>query len=140
MVTVVTLAGGCGGHEKAPQATSAERPKADTPYVEALLGFSDAAKSNAAYDAYGYAEYIPDSQRAAIDAFCLVASKVRTGAEIGKLADPDYFFSRIVATARPERRNASMASIRRAVGKLQSVVEPQSLDGALVKSYAKACY
>lgn len=133
-------AGGCGSQEKAPHTTKVEDPKVESPYVEALLGFRDAARSDATYDAYGYAEYLPDSQRAAIGAFCLVVSGVRTSSESRRLSDPAYFSAQVVNAARPEARSASMASVGRAVGKLQTVVEAESLNPQLVKSYAKACY
>jgi len=119
----------------------AKRPKADSPYVEVLLGFRNAARSNVTYDAYGYVQSgFPASQRAALDAFCVVVNSVRTDSESRELSDPEYFSKRVVAAARPEAEAASMASVRRAVGKLQAVIEPESLSSLLVKSYTKACY
>lgn len=140
MVCIAMSAGGCGGQEQAPHTARAEGPKPENPYVEVLREFRDAARSNAAYDAYGYAEYMPASQRAAIGAFCLVVNDVRTGAESEKLANPKYLSDQIVAAVGPEARGASVASIRRAARKLQTVIDSESLNSPLVKSYAKACY
>jgi len=121
--------------------TKAETPKLDNPYVEVLLRFRNAARADVAYDAYGYAEAdLPDAQRAAIAAFCVVVNRPQTDSKRGRLSDPAYFSSQVVAAARPEAEAASMASVRRAMGKLEAVIEPESLSAPLVKSYAKACY
>jgi hypothetical protein len=140
MASIAISASGCGSQGQAPPRAEAKDTKADSPYVEVLLGFRDAARSNVTYDAYGYAEYLPDSQRAAIGAFCLVVDDVRAGAESEKLASPEYLSDRIAAAVGSEARAATEASIKRAVKKLQAVIESESLDGGLVKSYAKACY
>jgi hypothetical protein len=118
-----------------------ERPKAASPYVNLLLEYRDSAKANIAFDVYGYAgsDY-PDSQKAAINGFCVVVNDVRTDSERTRFSDPAYFSKRVVTAARSEVHTASMASVRRAVAKLQAIVEPESLDPPLVKSYAKACY
>jgi hypothetical protein len=114
---------------------------AESPYVEVLLGFRRAAESNATYDAYGYFESdYSASQRAAVDGFCLVVNEVQTSSEREALSDPGYFTRRVVIAARPEAETASMASVRRAIAKLQAVIEPEALRPSLVKGYAKACY
>ena len=90
---------------------------------------------------YGYFESdYPASQKAALDGYCVVVSEVRTSSEGERLSDPTYFSSQVVTAARPEAQSASMASVRRAVAKLQTVIEPESLSPTLVKNYAKACY
>lgn len=134
-------AGSCGSQAQAPhEAEGKGSPKAENPYVEVVRDFRDGAMSGAIYDAYGHAEYMPDSQRAAIDGFCLVVNDARTAPERLKLNDPGSFSARVMAAARPEARDASMASVRRAVDKFQAIVKPESLNSALVKGYAKACY
>jgi hypothetical protein len=150
IASVAMSAGGCGGQEQAPHVAKAsgageaktEGPgsQAATPYLEVLLEFRDAAQAGRPYDAYGFAEYLSDSQRAAIDAFCLVVDRVRTAPEGRRLSGPAYFTSQVLSAARPEARAASMASVRRAVTTLRGVVEPRSLDSSLVKNYAGACY
>lgn len=141
MASIAISASGCGSQEQAPPAAKAEGTKADSPYVEVLLGFRNAAEANATYDAYGYLESgYPASQRAALDAFCLVVNEVRSSSESERLSDPAYFSKHVTTAARSGAEAASMSSVRRAVDKLQTVIEPESLDSPLVKSYAKACY
>lgn len=141
IASVAISAGGCGSQAKTSAATNRESTKAGSEYVEVLFEFRDAARANIAYDAYGYAEAdLPDSQRAAIASFCVVVNRPRAASESGQLSDPAYFSKQVVIAARPEAEAASMAAVRRAVGKLQAVIEPRSLSPPLVKSYAKACY
>jgi hypothetical protein len=138
---VAISAGSCGSQAQTSDATGGKRTEADSEYVKVLLEFRNAAESNATYDAYGYFESdYPPSQKAALDAFCVVVNKVRTGAEGKRLSDPAYFSSQVMAAAKPEAEGAPMASIGRAVARLEAVVEPRSLTPELVKSYAKACY
>ncbi len=140
-VLIAISAGGCGDQESGRHEAKAEVSEINNPYVEVLLEFRDAAESNATYDVYGYFESgYPASQRAALDAFCVIVNEVQTRLESERLSDPAYFSKRVVKAARPEAEEASMTSVRRAVRKLQTVIAPESLSPSLVKSYAKACY
>jgi hypothetical protein len=99
----------------------------------------NAARSNDSHDVYSLAEAVlPKPQSAAIIGFCLVASG-RTGSEGKRLSDPAYFLNQVIAAARPFADTGSMASVRRAADKLQAFIKPESLNGRLVKRYAKAC-
>ena len=142
LAIIVIPAIGCGGATQSPHPAEAGNGAGKAnPNVEVLREFRAAAESNETYDAYGYFESgYPASQRAALDGFCIVVNEARTGAESDRLGDPAYFSKRVAAAARPEAEGASMTSIRRAVDKLRTVIEPESLSPPLVKSYAKACY
>jgi hypothetical protein len=134
------LLGGCGSQDSTAQSAASESGAASSgPSVGLLQEFRDAAEAGETFDAYGLAIDLEDTQQAAIDAFCVVATKAH-GAESAKLADAAYFSRRVAAVAKSEDKTASMKSIEGAVDTLEETIDPESLDPELVQNYAKACY
>jgi hypothetical protein len=144
--------GGGGGTESASGSAAAGRSgnkdKPDSEYEEVLLDLRDAAAAGEIYDAYGFAEYMPRSQRAAIDAFCFVAERLLDGGEIERFGEPAYVAGQVRARARiefdhgdpAEIDSREMATARRAIRKLRSVIDYEAIDQELAGNYVTACY
>jgi hypothetical protein len=115
-----------------------------SPYVKVLLEFRDAVRSSVSYDAYGFAEYMPSTQRAAIDAFCFIADRAQKTPEVEDREDPAYLTQRITRKAeadlKSERDIVAPGPARRAIAKLRAVLGLESLDGDLAKRYVTGCY
>ncbi len=137
---------GCGGSSQGMStsvrvATAAGK---SSPYVDVLVEFRDAVAAEKDYDAYGFAEYMPSTQRAAIDAFCFLADRVLKGPEAAGIGDLAELTGRITRKAesdlKSERDIVAPRPARRAIAKLLAVLELESLDGDLAGDYVKACY
>jgi hypothetical protein len=117
-------------------------------YEEVLLDLRDAAAAGEIYDAYGFAEYMPLSQRAAIDAFCFVTERLLDGGEIERFGEPAYVAGEVRARARIEFDHgdpadigsSEMATARRAIRKLRSIIDYEAIDWELARNYVTACY
>jgi hypothetical protein len=122
--------------------------KPDSEYEEVLLDLRDAAAAGEIYDAYGFAEYMPRSQRAAIDAFCFVAERLLDGGEIERFGEPASVTREVRARARiefdhgdpGEIGSSEMATARRAIRKLRSIIDYEAIDEELAGGYVTACY
>jgi hypothetical protein len=117
--------------------------RAASPYEKVLFDFRDAAMAGEAYDAYGFAEYLPPTQRAAIDAFCFIADRVLKKSEAEGLEGP-ALTRRVTRKAesdlKSERNIVAPGPARRAIGKLWAVLRLESLDRDLAGNYVRACY
>ncbi len=140
---------GCGNGSQSTNPSKGTSPSeqattvtASNPYLKALLGFRDAVAAKATtYDAYGYAEYMPPAQRAAIDAFCILVNREPESLETGKLADPRDFASKLTAIAIAEAdEDFSAAPLRRSIDKLRSILGQEPFDRDLARRYARTCY
>jgi hypothetical protein len=148
MALVGTAIAGCGSSSRSEgtsvNVATADSARESSPYVEVLVEFRDAVLEEKTYDAYGFAEYMPSTQRAAIDAFCFVADRVLKGPEASGIGDPADLIRRITRKAesdlKSERDIVAPRPARRAIAKLQAILELESLDGDLAGSYVKACY
>jgi hypothetical protein len=138
---------GCGAAGDSTGEGASESPNTtviSSEYGELLLGFRNAAESNRTYDAYGFAEYIPATQRAAIDAFCFIADQLSKASEGESPEDPARLISRITrkseADLKSERNIVAPGPARRDIEKLREVLGLKSVSHELAKRYAKACY
>lgn len=147
--TVATVpALGCGNGEEPVKATDSVRTntpaQSDNPYVTALRQFREAVVAKTSYDAYGYAEYFPATQRAAIDAFCFVADRVAKAPAQEGLDDPTALTTTIVRKAeadlKSERDIIAPGPAHRAIAKLQAVLGLETLDPEPAEHYVRACY
>jgi hypothetical protein len=140
-----------GGTEAASESADANRGGGEKPvseYEEVLLDLRDAAAAGEIYDAYGFAEYMPLSQRAAIDAFCFVTERLLDGGEIERFGEPADVARAVRDRARIEFDHGDpgeigsreMATARRAIRKLRSIVDYESIDEELAGNYVTACY
>jgi hypothetical protein len=123
LVVLAMAAAGCGGGgdddgdgsagaEAAIDAVKQDRPKQPvSEYEEVLLDLRDAAAEGEIYDAYGFAEYMPLSQRAAIDAFCFVTESLLDGGETERFGEPAYVAGKVRARARIEFDHGDPAEI-----------------------------
>ncbi len=147
----------CGGESASPSANGGGSINADrggsgkkpvSEYEEVLLDLRGAAAAGEIYDAYGFAEYMPLSQRAAIDAFCFVTERLLDSGEIERFGEPAYVTRKVRARARiefdhgdPAEIGASeMATARKAIRKLRSIIDYESIDEELASNYVTACY
>jgi hypothetical protein len=150
LVGAVALLGmpitGCGsGKENRSTSVDASgSTNESSPYVTVLREFRDAVKAKASYDAYGYAEYLPPTQRAAIDAFCFIADQVLKNPSAMGLHDPAHFPDEITRKAesdlKSERSIVAPRPARRAIGRLRAVLGLESLDSNLAGRYVTGCY
>lgn len=138
---------GCGDGDESEGAVPAacKRAKAaDGEYLTTLCEFHAAAAAGKIYDAYGYAEYFPKPQRAAIHAFCFVADRMLEEGEADRLADKAYLSARIGRKAEADLKSelgiVAPNPTGKAIGELESVLELDSLDRDLAERYVKACY
>lgn len=138
--------GESGGPASAPEPSAAERP--DGEYEEVLFELREAAAAGEIYDAYGFAEYMPAGQRAAIDAFCFVNERLLDSGRVERFAAPGHAARLVDARARLEFDHGApggigaeeMATARRAIRKLRSIVDFEAIDDELARGYVSACY
>ena len=146
-VALVALAvAGCGEESEAvPSNTDgagiSKEPVSE--YVEVLGDFQAAASEGESYDAYGFAEYFPATQRAAVHAFCFIADELVKDAASEQLEDPPL--TRMVtrkaeADLKSERDIVAPGPARRAIGKLSAILGLESLDREQAENYVRACY
>jgi hypothetical protein len=149
---VVVSVVGCGG-DKGHEAATIDRgsaPKAsgptpeDSPYVATLREFRQAVEAGTNYDAYGFAEYLPATQRAAIDAFCFVADRTLKEPRDEGVEAPVDLLDRITRKAKAdlkaERDIVAPGPTQKAITKLRTILGLESLDRYLAHGYVKACY
>jgi hypothetical protein len=135
---------GCGGKSERNSSSESEYTgRSRSEYGGVLPGFRDAAKAGEPFDAYGYAEYLPSTQRAAIDAFCFVADQMLKNPDGVVLEDP-LLIQRITRKAesdlKSERDIVAPGPTRHAIRRLRKVLGVESLDRNLAKGYVGACY
>jgi hypothetical protein len=149
-MAVLTLPAGCGdGSQRQsrvkrvePAACRSEAASAGE-YLAILCEAQDAAEASGSYDAYGFAEYLPSTQRAAIDAFCFIANGVGkgpSGKELGGAALLARVTRKAEADLKSERNIVAPAPTRKAIATLLAVFRPGSLDPASAERYHHACY
>ncbi len=141
---------GCGGESEGGENTGASIARGGSPvepeseYHEVLLDFRGAAAAGKIYDAYGFAEYFPPTQRAAVHAFCFVADHMLEDLEAERLLDRAYLVGRIERKAATDMKSeldvVAPAQLRKAIRKLNVVLELGSLDQDLAERYVRACY
>ncbi|HEU5141989.1 MAG TPA: hypothetical protein VFU04_02410 [Solirubrobacterales bacterium] len=141
----------CGEGEEGGAATSAPKPTMERPdgeYEEVLFDLRDAAAAGKIYDAYGFAQYMPTGQRAAIDAFCFVNERLLDSGQVERFAEPGNAARLIDAQARLEFDHGApggisakeMVTARRAIRKLRSIVDLEAIDEELSRGYVSGCY
>ncbi len=112
--------------------------------VEVLREFRDAVSAQMNYDAYGFAQYLPSTQRVAIDAVCFVADQELKGRTGDGVEDPTHLTQTIVRKAEADLKSehdiVAPRAVRRAIAKLQAILGLDSLNHDLAKSYVRACY
>jgi hypothetical protein len=145
----VALISGCGGESQSDGVESSASPDAaaiepESEYHEVLLEFREAASGGKTYDAYGFAEYFPPTQRAAVHAFCFVADHMLEDLEAERLADSAYLVGRITRKAEADMESeldvVAPQRAQRAIRKLNAVLDLGSLDQGLAERYVRACY
>jgi hypothetical protein len=152
VILVGVTIGGCGT-SKTVSSTGSEstRPtggesvsSTGSEYVQVLHALRDAAESAKSYDAYGFAEYMPSTQRAAIDAFCFLADEAQKNPQAAGREAPPHLIQRITRKAesdlKSERDIVAPAPTRRAIAKLRAVLGLESLGADLAKRYVTGCY
>jgi hypothetical protein len=141
--------GGCGGDgdgnspSTATGAAKTTEAEGGSEYVEVLGEMREAATGSASFDGYGFAEYMPSTQRAAIDAFCFVADRVAKapGGETVASADlNERIVGKAEADLKSERNIVAPGPAHRAIAKLRTVLGLESLDPGLAERYVHACY
>jgi hypothetical protein len=150
MGLVGVLISGCGDESQSnggetgaiPRGAGAIEPKSE--YHQVLLEFRDAAAAGKIYDAYGFAEYFPPTQRAAVHAFCFVADRMLEDLEAERLVDSAYLAARIKRKAEADMKAeldvVAPERAQRAIRKLNAVLDLRSLDQDLAERYVRACY
>jgi hypothetical protein len=150
LIGVVALAAiataGCG-EESGRTPTSADRggiTKEDVSEYEEVLGdFQAAASEGESYDAYGFAEYFPATQRAAVLAFCFIADQLQKDPAAEELEDP-VLTQKVTRKAEMDLKSeldiVAPRPARRAIGKLRVVLGLESLDPDQAENYVRACY
>jgi hypothetical protein len=135
------------GEESEPTPTSAEgsgiAQENVSEYEKVLGGFQVAASEGENYDAYGFAEYFPATQRAAVHAFCFVADRLQEDPTAEELEDPlltERITRKAEADLKSERDIVAPRRARRAIGKLHAVLDLESLDRDQAEGYERACY
>lgn len=112
-------------------------------YEEVLGDFQVAASEGESYDAYGFAEYFPATQRAAVHAFCFIADQLLKDPAADELDNPPLT-QRVTRKAetdlKSERGIVAPRPARRAIGKLRAVLGLESLDRDQAEDYVRACY
>jgi hypothetical protein len=143
---VVGGCGGNGGDSSAPSAAGAAKTTSahgGGEYEEVLAEMHDTAVAGGSYDGYGFAEYMPSTQRAAIEAFCFVADRIAKFQSDSTVAAASVH-ARIVRKAeadlKSERGIVAPAPAHRAIAKLLAVLGVETLDPALAGRYVHACY
>jgi len=144
LAAVVVL--GCGA-ESEPVPSSTDRAGTSkepvSEYVEVLGDFQAAASGGESYDAYGFAEYFPATQRAAVHAFCFIADELVKDAATEELEDPpltQMVRRKAEADLKSERDIVAPVPARRAIGKLSAILGLESLDRDQAENYVRACY
>lgn len=147
-VLVGVAISGCGGGSDEGERTatrdggSSVEPESE--YHQVLLEFRDAAMAGKIYDAYGFAEYFPPTQRAAVHAFCFVADRMLEDREAERFADSTYLTGRIRRKAETDMESeldvVAPGRVHKAIRKLNAVLELSSLDQDLAENYVRACY
>ncbi|MGC1853200.1 MAG: hypothetical protein WA687_12250 [Solirubrobacterales bacterium] len=146
-VTSVALASGCGGEDPTASAkpaacTSAKEARSE--YLTTLCEFSAAAAADKVYDAYGFAEYFPKPQRAAIHAFCFVADRMLEDDEVARLADRVYLIARVTRKAETDLKSeldiVAPRPTGKAIARLEAILDLDSLGRDLAEGYVGACY
>jgi hypothetical protein len=136
--------GGCGTSDTTSAVGSKSSKATGSEYVEVLHALRDAAESAKSYDAYGFAEYMPSTQRAAIDAFCFLADEAWKNPQAASQGDPARLIQGITRKAesdlKSERDIVAPGPTRRAIAKLQAVLGLESLDRDLARRYRTGCY
>jgi hypothetical protein len=150
MALAGALISGCGSESRGGDGESATTARSDSTikpkseYHQVLLDFHAAAIAGRLYDAYGFGEHFPPTQRAAVHAFCFVADRMVEHLEAERLADNAYLIARITRKAEAdmklERDVVAPARAQRAIRKLNVTLELASLDQDLAERFVRACY
>lgn len=146
LAVAVIVVAGCGEKsEPVPSSTdgagTSKEPVSE--YEEVLGDFQAAASEGESYDAYGFAEYFPATQRAAVHAFCFVADELFKDPASEELEDPpltQMVTRKAEADLKSERDIVAPAPARRAIGKLSAIIGLESLDRDQAEDYVRACY
>ncbi|HET8862018.1 MAG TPA: hypothetical protein VFM94_02075 [Solirubrobacterales bacterium] len=144
MAATAIAAVGCGEEgESAGVDTGIARGSAVSEYEEVLGDFQTAASESESYDAYGFAEYFPATQRAAVHAFCFIADRLFEDPAGEELEDPPLtrmITRKAEADLKSERDIVAPRPARRAIGKLRAILGLESLDRDQAEDYVRACY
>ena len=141
------LAAGCGDEDNAASATpvackGAEQARSE--YLTTLCEFHAAAAAGRIYDAYGFAEYFPKPQRAAIHAFCFVVDRMLEDGEGEQLVYTADLTARVTRKAEADLESeldiVAPGPTRVAIARLNSVLDLEALDAGLGQRYVRACY
>jgi hypothetical protein len=141
--------GGCGGSggDSSPSTASGAGKttgaQGGSEYEEVLSEMRNTAAASGSYDAYGFAEYMPSTQRAAIDAFCFVADRVakaQSGPTVAAASLRAQIVRKAEADLKSERGIVAPGPAHRAIAKLSAVLRLDSLDPTLAGRYIHACY
>lgn len=146
-VAMVAMAvAGCGEQSGGPRANAGGGGIAKenvSEYEEVLGDLRAAASDGRSYDAYGFAEYFPATQRAAVHAFCFIADQLQEDPAAAELEDPpltERITRKAEADLKSERDIVAPRPARRAIGKLHAVLGLESLDRDQAEDYVRACY
>lgn len=146
-VALAAIAGASCGEESQTVGSSPNRggiAKENVSEYEEVLGdLQTAAEEGESYDAYGFAEYFPATQRAAVHAFCFVADQLQEDPEAEELGDPlltERVTRKAEADLKSERDIVAPRPARRAIAKLHAVLGLESLDPDQAEDYVRACY
>jgi Flp pilus assembly protein TadD len=135
---------GCGSKGESTAADAGGGSNESGEYVAVLRKFRDAVAADETYDAYGYAEYMPSTQRAAIDAFCFIVDRGLKNPQTAELGDPANLAREITRKAesdlKSERNIVAPGPARRAIGRLRVILGLETLNRDLAGRYARACY
>lgn len=149
VVLAAIVVAGCGeenepARSERTNAGGSEIPKQNaSEYVEVLDEFQVAASEGENYDAYGFAEYFPATQRAAVHAFCFIADQLQKDPAAEQLEDPlltQRITRKAEADLKSERDIVAPGPARRAIGKLAAILGLESLERDQAENYVRACY
>jgi hypothetical protein len=147
VILLVLTAGACGSSsgEATTAKTSVTAPKQPaSEYVQVLGEMRSTAEEGGSYDGYGFAEYFPKPQRAALDAFCFVVDHTLESGDNNRLAETTGLTAQIVSKAeadlKAELNIVAPAPTHRAIQELDATLDLGSLDAELAEGYVHACY
>lgn len=142
--TSLVACGGEGPTASVEPAVCRGEGEVRTEYLTTLCEFHEAAAAGEIYDAYGFAEYFPKPQRAAIHAFCFVADRMLEDGEGERLADTAYLTARVTRKAEADLESeldiVAPGPTRAAIARLDSILDLETLDADLGGRYVRACY
>lgn len=124
LLVACVLAGGCGGGGAQS-------------FEDVLRGLKNAAGSKATYDAIRHSDDFARQEKAAINAFCSVATQL---ADNNETVTAEDFFTRVNSEAQAELGEYGAKPVLSAVAKIRATYAFANINPQLAAQYVRACY